>query len=276
MKCLVTGATGFIGDALCLQLEQRRAQVLRLGREQPTDAQLHGVKIIYYCAGIAHQSASAADHERANCDAVLQVAERALTFGVERFVYLSTVKADPSAGPYGYWKWRAEQALQQQFANSTMKPVLVRPALVYGSGARANLRSLIRAVQLGMPTPGASAPRSLIGLPDLCGALAQLLEVEPGPGPWYLTDGESYDLRRLHAAICAALGKVPARPWVPDWCWRLAGVLQDLGRPLGGGAGTYQKLFCGEEFSNAESCAALQWRPRQRFEDLVPAMLGER
>jgi nucleoside-diphosphate-sugar epimerase len=273
MKCLVTGATGFIGTELCLQLEHRGASLQRVGREPPTDQQLADVDIIFYCAGLAHQDASAAQHEQANYRSVLELARRALSAGVQRFVFLSSVKAGPGEGAYGYWKWRAEQALVAEFADSSLRPVILRPALVYGAGARANLHSLLRAVQLGLPTPPAGTPRSMVGLPDLCSAMCQCLEIDPGSVPFAVTDGQSYDLQRLHSAIARGLGKTPGRAWLPRWCWWLACAALDLFK--GPGERSWQKLFAGEEVSNLPVCAALQWQPVQTFEDLVPAMLQE-
>jgi len=274
MKCLVTGASGFIGTELCAQLQARGAQLHRTGREAPSDEQLSQSDIVYHCAGIAHRAASASDYEQANYQATISLADRAAAAGVQRFVFLSSVNAGPDADAYGYWKWRAEQTLTERFAESPMGAVLVRPALVYGVGAKANIRSLISAVQRGLPTPPAGASRSMIALPDLCAALCLMAECEPGRGRVLCaTDGQSYDLRRMHRAICEALGKPQARAWLPAWCWWLACRGLDLvqGRSLADG--NYQRLFGGIEYSNQALCDALQWQPRLQLEDLMPAIL---
>ena len=271
MKCLVTGATGFIGTGLRSQLEARGVSVTHTGREMPDGQQLADVHTVYHCAGIAHQSASPADYELVNHHNVLALAEAAAGAGVRKFIFLSSVKADPGAEAYGYWKWRAERELQQRFAGASLSVILVRPTLVYGTGVKANLRSLIRATRRGLPMPPAGAARSLIGLPDLCEALCLMADSDLGPEPYIVTDGQSYDLQRIYRAIRQALGKPAGEAWLPHWCWRLG----CLGLDTLKGGDNYQKLFGGQEYSNQQLCRDLRWQPRYSLEDLLPAMLAE-
>jgi nucleoside-diphosphate-sugar epimerase len=276
MKCLVTGATGFIGSSLCRRLLAGDVELVAVGREQPTTAQLSGVATVYHCAGIAHQSAQASDYEDVNCRRVIALARAAAAAGVRRFVFLSSVNAAPDAGPYGFWKWRAEQDLIDHFDGADMSVCIVRPALVYGVGVKGNLRTLMRLVGRGLPRPPASSARSLIGLPDLCEALALVDERAPvGLHLLTATDGESYDLRRIHDAVRAARGKAPARGWLPAVGWRVACRAVDLVRGRSADAGIYQKLFGSGEHSNRELCETLHWQPRDTLEDLMPAMLED-
>jgi nucleoside-diphosphate-sugar epimerase len=276
MRCLVTGGTGFIGSELCRLLQSRGIEVSSIGRDTPTPDQLASTQLLYHCAGVAHQSASEADHKQGNYLAVLQVAERAAAAGVRRFVFISTVKAAAGGGPYAQWKWRAEQELTERYRDSPMSVVCVRPALVYGVGARANLLSLMRAVRRGMPMPPAGGARSMVGLPDLCDALCQLLEIDPGHGTvLQITDGEAYDLQRIYLAIRQGLGKAPGRAWLPGWCWRLACGLLDRVQGSSGEQGNYRKLFSAEQYSGDRACQVLNWQARYTLEDLMPAMLAE-
>ena len=176
MKCVVTGATGFIGSELCRQLQARQVEVVSSGREPASAEAMATAHSLFCCAGVAHQSASPEQHEEANYRLVLQQANAAHEAGVRQFVFLSSVKADAKGNSSGYWKWRAEQELQQSFAKAAMNVVIVRPALVYGPGVKGNLRSLMKAAALGLPMPPPSQPRSLIGVGDLCGALCCLLD----------------------------------------------------------------------------------------------------
>ena len=252
MKCLVTGATGFIGSALAERLEARGLSVERCGREAPAQAQLNAAGILFHCAGIAHRSASDAEYESSNYRTTLTLAERAAAAGVRRFVFLSSVNAADADDAYGHWKQRTESALVEAWRGSAMGVVILRPALVYGAGARGNLGRLISLVKKGMPTPPPGQPRSMIGLPDLCEALCLLTEVDPGHGRLLIaTDGESYTLARLHGAIARALGRHPGTARFPTWCWRLACAAADLfgGRP--GSGQTWRRLFGGREYSAA-------------------------
>ena len=275
MKCLVTGASGFIGRELCRQLPARGATVAQTGREPPSRAQLAGVAIVYHAAGIAHRSADPADYQTCNYRATLDLAHRAADAGVQRFVFLSSVNAGEAAEPYGYWKWRTEQALLSAYAEGAMSVVILRPALVYGPGARGNLQLLIKAVRRGLPTPPAGKSRSMISVEDLCDALCRIADVDPGRGVILTaTDGQSYDLQRLHRAFALALGRRPSRPWLPLWCWWAASLGADLLRRRRPGD-LYTRLFDGALFSNQRLCDALGWVPRQRLEDVAGDMVGE-
>jgi UDP-glucose 4-epimerase len=184
--------------------------------------------------------------------------------GARQFVFFSSVKAAPQGKPYRVWKWRAEQALQDEFAGSPMAVVILRPALVYGSGVKGNLRSLMRAVGLGLPVPPASQARSLIGLMDLCAVCEKLLHSELECGQVLtLTDGQSYDLARIHAAIRQGLGRPVGGNWTPAWLWRIAAL------------GRYQKLFAGELYDNQVARELLDWQPAQTLEQAMPLMLAE-
>jgi UDP-glucose 4-epimerase len=274
MKCLVTGATGFIGSELCCRLDERGVDVARTGRELPTDEQLADTKVIYHLAGIAHRAAAPGDYEAVNYRATLDLAARAAAFGARRFIFVSSVNAGPEATAYGYWKWRAEQALASAYAEGNMGVTVIRPALVYGPGAKANLRLLMSAIRRGLPTPPGGETRSMIGLPDLCDALVLMLDVDPGRGRiFFATDGEPYDLQRVHRALATAMGHSPGRAWLPRWCWWVGCTALDLLRGRRPGD-TYPRLFGGGEYSNAALREVLGWRPQHRLEDLAPAMVG--
>ena len=296
MKCLVTGAGGFIGSALSRELAARGHTLtllirnkpplvagvdgtemlrLELGSEPIAADLLRGIATVYHCAGIAHQAAAEEDYQRVNHSATLELAAAAEAAGVTKFVFLSSVKAAEPATPYGRWKWRTEQALAAACVDSPMAVTSVRPALVYGPAVRGNLRTLIAAVKHHLPLPPEGGSRSLVGLSDLVAVLGLLGESRmSGYSCFEVTDGEEYSSRRLYSAIRFAMGKSAGRAWLPRAGWFVGCALLDVLRP-DGGEGSYQKLFGEELYSNADICAALNWQPQYTVEQQIGDMLGE-
>lgn len=276
MHCLVTGATGFIGSALCAALADACVGVTRCGRESPTETQLAQVDVLFHCAGIAHRSASERDYQSVNHESTLALSSRAAASGVRRFIFLSSVNAAQEHDAYGRWKQRTETALRDTHASGAMSVINVRPALVYGKGAKGNLARLIKLVRSGMPAPPDIGRRSMVGLDDLCRLLQMLVTEDTGHGSTLVvTDGEPYSLARLHCAIRQALGKRAGSARAPTWLWRLACDAQDLLRAHPGSGEAWRQLFGDAEFSNQSSRDALPWQPHDTFETCVTAMLRE-
>ena len=180
---LITGGTGFIGRRLVATLRECGARLRVLARPAsvlPPDwnnievvlgdladsARLaqacSGTNTVFHVAGFAHADADggadfAARHWAVNFEGSVRLFVAAANAGVERFVFLSTVKAvgDPEAHcvdefwnlppqtPYGCAKRAAEEQLTTLGRARGFHTVNLRPALVYGPGMKANLARLI-------------------------------------------------------------------------------------------------------------------------------------
>jgi nucleoside-diphosphate-sugar epimerase len=192
-KLLVTGATGFVGAALCQALVARDVPFVPCVRKitpaympgpiafetgdlaGPVDwtPALAGCSVVVHLAARVHMMREqAADPEAVyrtmNVDATMRLAEQAAEQGVRRFIYVSSVKvngertlgrpfrADDPPAPedaYGRSKLAAELALQGWAARTGTELVIVRPPLVYGPGVRANFLRLMQLVKSGVPLP---------------------------------------------------------------------------------------------------------------------------
>lgn len=192
-KVLVTGASGFVGRALCEELLHHgyvfRAAIRRPGLiwndietvlvnaidcdTEWYDA-LSDVEVIIHLAARVHvmkdkTTNPLAEFLRVNLMGTENLAYQAVRSGVKRFVYVSSVKVNgettegrppfteiDQADPndhYGVSKWKAEQALRRIAQETGLEVVIVRPPLVYGPGVKANFASLLKLVDMGMPLP---------------------------------------------------------------------------------------------------------------------------
>jgi nucleoside-diphosphate-sugar epimerase len=192
---LVTGASGFIGRAVCRRLAERGWSV-RAAARRPVEAPpagevfatgdltefrswtplLEGCGAVVHLANAAHVRARSADEmtsaRRLNVDATLRLAEAAARAGTRRFLYVSTVKVhgeETPAGrpftevsalqpgdPYARLKAEAEEGLRVLARQASFGLTILRPPLVYGPGVKANFLALLRLVALRLPLPFAA------------------------------------------------------------------------------------------------------------------------
>jgi len=185
---LVTGAAGFIGGALferlcsygldplgtvlrpreaeSLRARGRRAAVLDLMSDEPWDAHLEGVDLVFHIAAMFRETEfGEKDHDIANHKAVVKLAEAANRTGVGRFVHCSTGGVHGSVleipcketsplhpmDAYHRTKLAGERALLAYAETLPAKGMIVtinRPTMVYGPGDM-RLLKLFKAIARG-------------------------------------------------------------------------------------------------------------------------------
>ncbi len=267
MKVLVTGATGFVGQALCRRLLADGHQVaaaLRRGEGPPgteprsvggidgtTDwtRALAGIDAVVHLAARAHvmtetEGDPLAVYRAVNRDGTLGLARRMAETGPARLIFLSSVKVngettpsdrpfradDPPApaDPYGLSKAEAERGLR---AIAGLSATILRPPLIHGPGAKGNLATLMAAIRRRLPLPvGAiNNRRSLVGLANLADAICFCLARPDTIGNTYMIrDGEDVSTPDLVRRLGTAMGRPALLLPVPPPLLRAGGWL--LGR----------------------------------------------
>jgi len=192
-KILVTGATGFVGQALTDKLRSDGYSVVAAVRRESailggdvesvkvgnisaqTDWQqaLSKIDVVIHCAARAHimndvVADPLAEFRKVNTAGTLNLARQAAEAGVWRFVFISSIKVNGEltesvpfssedvfvpTDPYGLSKYEAEQGLLALARETGLEVVIIRPTLVYGSGVKGNFASLLKWMKTGVPLP---------------------------------------------------------------------------------------------------------------------------
>ena len=255
MKIAVTGAGGFIGSALTQMLAGEGHEVLPLSRNDLSDPDFSGVETVVHCAALAHRTGAerpdAATFDAVNHRLAVELAVRAKTAGVRRFVFVSTIYTiarnpspltpDMRLNPrddYGRAKAKAEADL---LALNGIEIVIARPVLVYGPGARANLKALIKLCDSGLPLPFglANNRRSFVSLENVARALT-FLTVAPADKVagrvFHLAEPQPRSTKELVTKLRAALGK-------PSRLLPLPPIFMRLLLTAAGKSGLYDQLY---------------------------------
>jgi nucleoside-diphosphate-sugar epimerase len=192
MRVLVTGASGFVGQALVRRLIAAGISVRATSRHEPfpgiapvewrcvSDAApvrawheaLAGCDAVIHLAALAHQigresRGRSAEFRRVNVELTRIVARASVTAGVKRVVFLSSIAAmcshseqrvDESCrcepeDDYGRSKLEAERALESELSGGAVDWCVLRAPLIYGPGNPGNMARLLRLTDSGLPLP---------------------------------------------------------------------------------------------------------------------------
>lgn len=293
-KVLVTGSTGFIGQRLCAVLRKNQCLVREAVRCSPSSRQdviavgeingktdwryaVEGVKYIVHLAGRAHvmhgnRADSLSSYRSVNVAGTIRLAQQAAAAGVQRFVFVSSIKVNGEAtssrsfretdiplplDDYGISKYEAEIELQRIGDATGMEVVVVRPALVYGPGVKGNFLSLLNWLWRGLPLPLAHCEnhRSFVGLTNLIELLYQCMLHPAAAGEIFLaSDGEDLTTAELIRRIGRSFDKPVRLLPFPPFCLRVA--LTTIGRRT-----VYDRLCGSLQVDSSKARLMLGWTP---------------
>jgi len=257
-RILITGANGFIGKALVSALHVENYSLRTACRNYQYDDSkknrivdddvffdlddenynydklLYGIDIIIHLASRVHMFSRQGDeleaYRKTNYLGVEKLAREAAERGVQRFIFLSSIKVNGESnvsdkeggilafnetdlphprGAYAISKLEAEDAIRKICHESEMDFVILRPTLVYGPGVRANFLSLIDAVHKKYPLPLATVKnkRSLLYVGNLVHAISMCVNCPEASNQTYLISDTEVSVPELVRKIASLLGK---------------------------------------------------------------------
>jgi nucleoside-diphosphate-sugar epimerase len=301
-RVLVTGASGFVGQPLVHALVRAGYAVRAATRRpvlfpDPVDVAivpdftgpidwkpiLCGIDVVVHAAGLAHADSSDEPFgvfDRVNRLATLELARAAAGAGVQRFLYISSVRAQigPSAGfvvreqdeahptdPYG----RSKLAAESEVRASGVPFTILRPVVVYGPHPKGNFKSVAQLASSSWPLPFGkfNSRRSILGIDNLISVILFVLDNPATVGETYLVaDPKPVSIRELLTMLRMVRGHRPRLINIPPKLFQIAFMLinrTQLWERLGG-----------ELVVDTTKLGSLGWRPALETYDGFRAALS--
>lgn len=244
-RILVTGSSGFIGAAAIAALAEAGHRVRAASRRPTkiTDPEridwvplpdleneidwaplLEGIDVVVHLAAIAHRNnANNGNYAKANRVATANLAKACGRHGIRRLIFMSSIGAQTGSAadhvvtesdePWPITAYdRAKLAAEEEVRRSGVPFTILRPVIIYGPGAKANIALILRIAALPLPLPfGAFRnQRSLLSIDNLVQAIIVCLD---GPETlnqtFIVCDDEPITLADMLTTLREAAGRPP-------------------------------------------------------------------
>lgn len=250
-RILVTGSSGFLGSAVSSALAKAGHSIRAASRRPPRRLNqsgvewmrlpdlenevdwtplLEGIDIVVHLAAIAHRSHTAsADYASANRAATASLAQACRRHSIKRLVFMSSIGAQAGSAadhvvtenlepsPVTAYD-RAKLAAEEEIRRSGVPFTILRPVIVYGPGAKANIALVMRIAALPVPLPfGAfSNQRSLLSIDNLVQAIFLCLAGDETLNRTFIVcDDKPISLAEILTTLREATGRPPRLISVP-------------------------------------------------------------
>jgi nucleoside-diphosphate-sugar epimerase len=255
-----------------------KIRIASVDRDTDWSLALAGVSAVIHLAGRVHIAKDTArdplaTYREVNTIGTEKLARAAISAGVKRLVYVSTIKvngektvtvpftaADPPRpeDAYAISKWESEQALHRIGKESGLEIVILRPPLVYGRGVGANFMRLLQLVQRCVPLPFGSISnrRSLVYVKNLADAILMSATHPGATGNTFLvSDGEDISTPELNRRMADAME-------VPLKMFRCPSGLLNALASIAGKSAEMDRLLSSLVLDNSKIRSAIGWAPR--------------
>jgi UDP-glucose 4-epimerase len=300
-EILLTGSSGFVGNALLGVLDPKHLSIL--GRKSVqgyfkaffqadiagnTDysAALKGIDVVIHSAARVHvmdekSSDPLAEFREVNTAGTLNLAQQAADSGVKRFIFISSIKVngektfpgkpfqyDDKPMPedaYGISKAEAETGLRQIALKTGMEVVIIRPPLVYGPGVKANFAAMMSLAKKNLPLPLGAIhnKRSLVAIDNLVSLVITCIRHPKAANQIFLvSDDHTLSTTELIETMFNAIGKKAMFVPVP------VKLLHFLANLIGKGS-VIERLYGNLEVDIEFTKNTLSWRPVVSVQDAI-------
>lgn len=311
MNILLTGSTGFLGSALLSELKKLNDSIVTCAvRKRASDMGRHffevgeingktdysevltGSQVVIHAAARAHVMNDEllnplAEYREVNVEGSVNLAKQAVSQGVQRFIFISSVKVSgesttysvpynermtpaPEDG-YGLSKYEAEEALKKIASETGMELVIIRPPLVYGPGVKANFLSLLKLSKTPLPIPFGMVNnnRSMVYLENLVDFIIRCIEHPQAANQTFLiSDGRDMSLSNLIRVIRRAMIRPAWLLPVPVWLFKLVGKLT-------GKTAVVDRLVGDLQVDSSKAQRLLEWTPPYTVEEGIKATVTD-
>lgn len=199
-KILITGANSYVGNSLQSWLSQYpkdySVEAISLRDKTWKTKDFSKYDVVFHVAGIAHVSSDpkmAEEYYKVNRDLTIEAAEKAKRYGVEQFIFMSSIivygdstseksiidrKTEPKPSSfYGESKLQAEEGIKP-LESKDFNVVIIRPPMIYGKGSKGNYPKLSKAAQKLPIFPDIDNQRSMLHIDNLSEFIKLMIDNE--------------------------------------------------------------------------------------------------